>query len=79
MAGQLGDMDYTWYGDAVADTPLTWCRQCGGEGRCIHCSGLGYDVDDMGQPCGECEGSKVCPLCEGEGEYYAGEDYEGDV
>ena len=74
MAGELGDQDYLRFRDAVANLTLTWCRQCGGEGGCVYCSGLGYDVDDMGQPCTECDGSGVCGLCEGEGEYYAGEE-----
>lgn len=78
MAGELGDQDYMWYRDAVSDTALVWCRSCGGEGRCVYCSGPGYDVDDMGQPCGECDGTGVCGLCEGEGEYGPDEEYGDD-
>lgn len=76
MAGQLGDMDYLWYGGATSDTPMRDCRACGGTGLCIECCGLGYDADDMGQPCEACDGTCVCSTCDGEcEEVYEREDY----
>ena len=67
MAGELFDHDYTWYRDATADVPMRACPACI-EGRCIMCAGLGYDIDDMGQPCEFCGGTGECEVCEGEGE-----------
>lgn len=68
MAGELGDMDYLWLRDATRDIALIECRACGGDGKCVNCSGLGYDPDDMGQWCEECDGTGTCPNCDGEGE-----------
>lgn len=66
MAGELFDMDYMWYGAATRDPLMRDCRGCGGDGRCVYCSGLGYDPDDMGLWCEECDGTGTCPTCDGE-------------
>lgn len=66
MAGELGDMDYMWYSAATRDPLMRECRACGGDGLCVHCSGLRYDPDDMGQWCEECDGTGTCPTCDGE-------------
>lgn len=77
MAGKLGDMDYLWYSPATdGDWAMRLCPACTDE-RCISCAGLGYDPDDMGQACEDCDGTGVCPMCDGDGEIEATEpEYE---
>lgn len=51
--------DRTWNTRAVNDDGIELCFECGGEGQCIYCDGLG---------CDECMGHGVCTICDGSGE-----------
>lgn len=57
--------------DPVVIDGLIICTQCGGDGVCPYCHGLGqikYDLSNY-ETCVVCDGSGVCDLCGGTGNW----------